>query len=81
MRRILPNEKRFECPGKKALARLKDLLLEHFPDLVRAVSYQVFRETNIDISLLILEERKFKYLVKFQAPFIENVEREGIPVL
>ena len=103
---------------KKALARLKDLLLEHFPgeilriqlfgskargdahkfsdidvlviirkgdwkfrDLIRAVSYQVFRETDIDISLLVMEESKFRHLLKYRAPFIENIERESISVL
>ena len=100
---------------KKALNRLRDLLLERFPgkitriqlfgskargdadkfsdidvlviirggdwkfrDRVRAVSYEVFCETAVDISLVVMEDKKFRHLVDWQAPFIKNIQREGV---
>jgi len=102
---------------KKAVLRLKELLLEYFPgqvlkiqvfgskargeadkfsdidvfvlirkgdwrfrDEVRAVSFQVFQETGIDISPVVMEEKKFRELANGDSPFIRNVQREGILV-
>ena len=100
---------------KRALERLKELLLGRFPkeilriqlfgskargeadkfsdidvlvvirkgdwqfrDRVQDVSYEVFRETGIDISLVVMEERQFKQLLHWRAPFVQNVQREGL---
>ena len=51
-----------------------------FRDEVRSMSFQVFQETGVDLSLVVMEEKKFAELAKWGSPFIRNVRREGILV-
>lgn len=102
---------------KRALLRLKQLLLERFPrqilqiklfgskarseahkfsdvdvlvvikkgdwrlrDQMGSVSYDVFYETGVDISMVVLEQQKYRLLQRWGSPFIANIRKEGISV-
>ena len=47
---------------------------------VRAVGYDVFEETGVDISIVVMEKSRYDRLRRWHFPFIINVQRDGIAI-
>ena len=52
----------------------------HLGDQIGEIAYNLLLETGVYISTKVMSRERYDYLREIQAPFINNVSKDGIPL-